>query len=55
MINCNENEKDNGRINHRKKTYIDQDVDIETNIEKIIACLGKIIWGRRCCRRPQNG
>ena len=42
MINCNKNENDNGKINHINKTYIDQDVDIEPNIE-IIACLGKII------------
>ena len=39
MINCNENENDNGKINH-KKTYIDPDVDIESNIENIV-CLGK--------------
>ena len=35
MINCNENEDDNGTINHIIKTYIDQDVDIETNTENI--------------------
>ena len=35
MINCNENEDDNDTINHIIKTYIDQDVDIETNTENI--------------------
>ena len=35
MINCNENEDDNGTINYIIKTYIDQDVDIETNKENI--------------------
>ena len=35
MINCNENEDDNGTINYIIKTYIDQDVDIETNTENI--------------------
>ena len=40
MINCNENKMDNGTIDHINKTYIDQDVDIETNIENL-ACLGK--------------
>ena len=38
MINCNEN--DNGKMDHINKKYIDQDVDIETNIENI-SCLGK--------------
>ena len=33
MINCNENENDNGKIDHINKT--DKDVDIETNIENI--------------------
>ena len=40
MINCNVNENDNGKIDNINKTYIDQDVDIETNIENI-ACLDK--------------
>ena len=40
MINCNENENDNCKIDHINKTNIDQDVDIETNIENI-ACLCK--------------
>ena len=40
MINCNENENDNDRIDLINKTYRDQDVDIETNVENI-ACLGK--------------
>ena len=40
MINCNENENENGKKNHINQKYIDQDVDIETNIENI-ACLGK--------------
>ena len=44
MINCNENENDNGKIDHINKTYMDQDLDIETNIENIASvCLGKII------------
>ena len=40
MINCSENENDNGKIDCINKTYIDQDVDIEINI-KNIACLCK--------------
>ena len=40
MINCNENENDNDKIDHINKTYIDLDVGMETNIENI-ACLGK--------------
>ena len=28
MINCNENENDNSKIDHISKTYIDQDVDM---------------------------
>ena len=39
MITCKENENDNGKKDNINKTYIDQDVDIETNIENI-ACLG---------------
>ena len=35
MINCNENENDNGKIDHINKTYIDQDLDIEINIKNI--------------------
>ena len=41
MINCNENENDNDKIDHINKTYRDQDVDIETNIENIVCRLGK--------------
>ena len=40
MINWNKNENDDGKIDQINKTYIDQDVDIETNIENI-PCLGK--------------
>ena len=40
MINCNENENDDGKIDYIKKIYIDQDQDIEANIENI-TCLGK--------------
>ena len=40
MINCNENENDNGKIDQINKTYIDLDVGVETNIENM-ACLGK--------------
>ena len=36
MINCNEN----GTKDYINKTYIDQDVDIEKNIENV-ACLVK--------------
>ena len=43
MINCNENENDNGKIYHINKTYIDQCAGIETNIENI-ACLGKTMF-----------
>ena len=39
VINCNENENANDKIDHINKTYTDEDVDIETNIENI-ACLG---------------
>ena len=42
MINCNENENHNGKIYHINKTYTDQGVDRETNIENI-ARLGKIM------------
>ena len=42
MINCSENENDHGNIDHINKTYIDQDVDIDTSIENI-ACLGKTV------------
>ena len=45
MINCNENQNDNGKKGHINKTYIDQDVDIETNIENI-ACLGMAMFLR---------
>ena len=40
MINSNENENDNGKIYHLNKTYIDQGLDIDTNIVNI-ACFGK--------------
>ena len=40
MINCNENENYNGKIDRINKTYIDQDLDMETNIENT-ACLSK--------------
>ena len=40
MVNCNEKENDNGKIDHINKIYIDQDIDTEINIENI-ACLGK--------------
>ena len=42
MINCNENENHNGKIYHINKTYTDQGVDRETNIENITR-LGKIM------------
>ena len=42
MINCNKNENDNEKQDCINKTYIDQDIDIETNIQNI-ACLGKAI------------
>ena len=45
MINCNENQNDNGKKGHINKTYIAQDVDIETNIENI-ACLGMAMFLR---------
>ena len=38
MINCNENENDNGKLDHINKTY--KVVDIEANIENI-ECLSK--------------
>ena len=50
MVNCNENEDDNGQKDNINKTCIDQDVGIATTIENI-ACLGKAmqqlsnIWG----------
>ena len=40
MINCNENENDNEKTDHINKTWIDQDIDILTNMQNI-ACLGK--------------
>ena len=51
MINCNENENDNGNIDHINKKYIDQNVDIETNIENI-TCLDKIM---SLCNRQNFG
>ena len=58
MINSNENGNDNDKTDHKNKTYRDQDVDIETNIENIVY-LGKTmslcnkqhlsnIWGWIC-------
>ena len=38
MIDCNENENNNEKIDRINKTYIDQDVDIETNMQNI-GCL----------------
>ena len=35
MINCNQKKNDNGKIDHINKAYIDQNVEIETNIENI--------------------
>ena len=40
MINCNENKNDNNTIDYINKTYIDQDVEKETNIEHL-PCLVK--------------
>ena len=40
MINWNKNENDNDKVDQLNKTYIDQDIDIETNTENI-ACPGK--------------
>ena len=42
MINCNENINDTGTTDHINKTYIDQNIDIETNIKKL-ACIGKTV------------
>ena len=49
MINYNENENDNDKRDHINKTYRDQDVDIETNIENIV-CLGKTMY---LCNKQQ--
>ena len=43
MLNFNENENDNVKRDHINKTYIDQNVDAETNIENI-ACLSKTMY-----------
>ena len=43
MINCNEIESDNNKIDHKNKTYRSQDVDKEANIENIV-CLGKRMY-----------
>ena len=40
MINCNEIENDNDKIDHTNKIYRGQNVDIETSAENIV-CLGK--------------
>ena len=40
MINCNENENNNGKMDHINRTNINQYLDIEANKENI-ACLGK--------------
>ena len=36
MINCYENENDNGKIDHKNKTKTELDVDIERNIQNIV-------------------
>ena len=37
IINCNENDNNgNDKIDHINKIYIDQDVDIETNVQNIV-------------------
>ena len=40
MINYDENQNDNGKINRISKTLLDLDLHIETSIQNI-ACLGK--------------
>ena len=40
IMNCNENENDNVKADRINKTWIDQDLDIKTNMQNI-ACLGK--------------
>ena len=40
MINCNEHDNDNGKIDHINMTEIDLEVDIETDTQNIV-CLGK--------------
>ena len=42
LINCNEN--DNWKIDHINKTYIDQNVDIETNIENIAVSVRQYLY-----------
>ena len=37
MLKFNESENDNVKIDHINKTYIDQNVDAETNIENIVS------------------
>ena len=39
MINCNQNENDNGKVDHINKKNVHQDVDIEKNIENILVKL----------------
>ena len=53
MINCNENENDNDKIDHINKTYRNQDVDIETNIENIV-CLGKTMFEAQLVKKVSN-
>ena len=36
IISCNQNENDNGKIDHINKTKIDLNVDIETNVKNIV-------------------
>ena len=38
--NCNKNEKDNGKTDHRNKKQIDRDIYIEINIQNT-ECFGK--------------
>ena len=40
MINCNEHDNDNGKIDHINMTEIDLEVDIETDTQNIV-CLGQ--------------
>ena len=42
MIKSSENENDNEKADHINKTWIHQDIKIETEVQNI-ACLGKIV------------
>ena len=44
--NCNKNEKDNGKTDHRNKKQKDRDIHIEINIQNT-ECFGKTLCNKQ--------